>query len=220
MTMKPVCWLARRRLGAYRDGELGPGTRVRLEAHLEGCEGCLGEVERLDRLRAALRAPLRAVPEVPAAAWEAFWPQVRTRIAASATPAAAPGPAWRRAWASLAGHPRLTLGSALATAALAILAVVAPWQQAPLTPSIPSPGPVQGVGVGLPPGPATPVGAGGGAAPAWVAGGGPGEVAVSQAQVVVHSVETADPQSSVMIFASPDSDLTVVWVFGLERTES
>jgi hypothetical protein len=36
--------------------------------------------------------------------------------------------------------------------------------------------------------------------------------------VVVQSVETADPQSSVMIFTNPDSDVTVVWVFGLEAT--
>jgi len=37
---------------------------------------------------------------------------------------------------------------------------------------------------------------------------------------VVQSVETADPQSSVMVYTNPDSDVTVVWVFGLENTET
>jgi hypothetical protein len=36
--------------------------------------------------------------------------------------------------------------------------------------------------------------------------------------VVVQSVETEDPDSSVIVFSNPDAE-TVVWVFGLERTE-
>jgi hypothetical protein len=37
---------------------------------------------------------------------------------------------------------------------------------------------------------------------------------------MVHSVETADPESSVMVYTNPESDMTVVWVFGLERTDT
>jgi hypothetical protein len=37
-------------------------------------------------------------------------------------------------------------------------------------------------------------------------------------QVVIQSIETADPEAPVMVYSSPDSDVTVLWVFGLERT--
>ena len=35
--------------------------------------------------------------------------------------------------------------------------------------------------------------------------------------VTVHSVETGDPTSTVMVFTSPDKALTVVWIFGLDE---
>jgi len=47
--------------------------------------------------------------------------------------------------------------------------------------------------------------------PSWWAGPPPAEA------VTVHSVETADPESSVMVFTSSDKVLTVVWVFGLDQ---
>ena len=37
-------------------------------------------------------------------------------------------------------------------------------------------------------------------------------------QVVIQSIETADPDVPVMVYASPESDVTVLWVFGLSRT--
>ena len=37
-------------------------------------------------------------------------------------------------------------------------------------------------------------------------------------EVVIQSIETADPDAPVMVYSSPESDVTVIWVFGLERT--
>ncbi len=185
----PVCWLIRQRLGAFQDGELGPAARAKTSAHLARCPACAGELAALGRLRAVLAA---RAPEPPEAVWDAFWPQVRARVAAAPDEAAAPGRSWLpavRPW----GPWRLAVGSAL-TAALAVLLVLAPWQREPERPAAPR---VAGTGA-----PADPSTAGLPAARA----------------VVVQSVETADPQSSVMIFTNPESEVTVVWVFGLEPT--
>jgi anti-sigma factor RsiW len=185
------CWLVRRRLSAYRDGELPPGGRLRVEAHLDRCGSCSGEVAQLNRLHAYLAGP--EGPEVPTAVWDAFWPGVQARLG---EPVGAPAPGRPRIWAErlwgpVAAHPRLAFGSALAATAVAVLAVVAPWQ-GPADPPRVTP-------VALAPGPAEPP---------------------SPPAAVVHSVETADPQSDVMVFANPESDLTVVWVFGLPRTDT
>lgn len=186
--MTPYCWLIRRRLGAYRDGELVAGARRRVEAHLRGCEPCSRQVEALARLRTALT--LDAV-EPSEAVWTAFWPQVRARIAA---PEPTPASVWERAWGAVGVRPRLALAPALAAAALAVLAVVAPWQRAPQP--VPSPASVAG-------GPET-----AGLQPAGLD------------QVVIQSIETEDPDLPVMVYASPESDVTVLWVFGLPRTDT
>ncbi len=186
--MNPICWLTRRRLGAYNDGELPPAARADVEAHVGRCRGCAAELAGLAELRAALATP---APEPPQAVWDAFWPQVRARVAASAPPE--PGSRWQWVWGSVTGHPRLALGSAVAAGALAVLAVVAPWQR-------------------VEPPARVPVASAPAVAPS------PGEGSPVQ-HVLVQSVETADPQSSVMLFTNPESDVTVVWVFGLPRTE-
>jgi anti-sigma factor RsiW len=184
--MNPYCWLVRRRLGAYQDGELSPGARHRVEAHVRGCTQCGRELSALGRLRAALALDTADPPE---AVWTAFWPQVRDRIAASA-----PGPrsAWERGWEAVRARPRLGLVPALAAAALAVLAVVAPWQRPPQH------------------------------APAPVASGleSPGVQQAALDQVVIQSIETEDPDLPVMVYASPESDVTVLWVFGLPRTDT
>jgi anti-sigma factor RsiW len=181
----PLCWLIRRRLGAYQDGELSSAARARTAGHLARCAGCAGEVRALERLGAALALE---APDPGDAVWDTFWPQVRARMAAAgpADDAALPRPAW--SWGSLLGDRRLAFGSALAAGALAVV-VLAPWQQPeqPLTPVAP-------VVTVVPAPPA------------------------QDSDVVVQSVETADPQSSVMVFSNPDAEVTVVWVFGLERT--
>lgn len=172
-----VCWLIRQRLGAFQDGELGEAARAKTSAHLARCPGCAAELAGLGRLRAALTP---AVAEPPEPVWDAFWPQVRARIAA-APPEESRAP--RAAWPPLFGARRFALGSALAAVALAVIAIVAPWQREPIRPD------------------------------------GPREaLAPTPANVVVQSVETADPQSSVMVYTNPESEVTVVWVFGLEPT--
>jgi anti-sigma factor RsiW len=181
----PLCWLIRRRLDAYQDGELSAAARARTAGHLARCAGCAGEVRALEKLAAALAVE---APEPADAVWDAFWPQVRARMATAGSAedtAALRRPAW--SWGAALGDRRLALGSALAAAALALV-VLAPWRQpVPVVSERANP-PV----VALQP---------------------------QEATVVVQSVETADPQSSVMVFSNDDADVTVVWVFGLERTE-
>jgi anti-sigma factor RsiW len=178
-----VCWLTRPRLGAFQDGELGPAARAKTSAHLSRCPACTTELASLGRLRTALTV---APPEPPDAVWNAFWPQVRAQIAA--TPAEVPAAAPRTLWPSLVG-PRLAFASTVAAVALAVVAILAPWQREESIRPGGAPEPVATA-----PGP-------------------------TPAKVVVQSVETADPQSSVMVFNNPDSDMTVVWVFGLEDTD-
>ena len=187
--MNPICWLTKRRLGAYNDGELGAAARTKIEVHVGRCSACAAQLAALTDLRAAL---VTLAPEPPEAVWEAFWPHVRRRIATSPPPEVESR--WRWAWGPVAGHPRLALGSVLAAVTLAVLAVVAPWQR--MGP------PERGTVV---------------QAPAAISSA-PGD-AVPIQRVLVQSVETADPQSSVMVFTNPESDITVVWVFGLPRTE-
>jgi anti-sigma factor RsiW len=189
-TMTPYCWLIRRRLGAYQDGELSPGARDRVSAHVRGCESCARESAALGRLRTALTLDTADPPE---AVWTAFWPQVRARIA---TTAPVPEPVGWRAWEGVRPRPRLGLVPALAAGALAVLAMVAPWQRAPQQTPTPSPTSVAG---GL-------------------------EIASIQPaaldQVVIQSISTEDPDVPVMVYASPESDVTVLWVFGLPQTDA
>jgi anti-sigma factor RsiW len=131
------------------------------------------------------------VADPPEAVWTAFWPQVRERLAA---PAPASEAAWTRGWGAVRSRPRLGLAPALAAATLAVLAMVAPWQRAPQRkPELPS---IAGVTEtpGIPP--------------------------AALDQVVIQSIETEDPDLPVMVYASPDSDMTVLWVFGLPRTDT
>jgi anti-sigma factor RsiW len=179
------CWPTRHRLDAYQDGELDGTTRSRVERHLARCGACSAEVASLTRLHAALAAPgAGAGSDPPEAVWDAFWPQVRMRMATAPAPEA---PRWR-AWTMAPGGPRFVLGSALAAATLAVVAILAPWQ---------------GVERHV---------------PAGTSGSGVQVASLAAPDMMVQSVETADPQSSVMVYTNPESDVTVVWVFGLERT--
>jgi anti-sigma factor RsiW len=185
--MRSFCWVVRRRLGAYQDGELSPRRRAGVEGHVHGCPRCAAELQALGRLRAALTLDVADPPE---AVWTAFWPQVRTRLAA---PAPAPGPVWRRSWDAVRARPSLGLAPALAVGVLAVLAVVAPWQPRPIRPD---PAPVAG-------------------RPEL-----PGSQQAALDHVIIQSIETDDPDVPVMVYASPESDVTVLWVFGLPRTDT
>jgi anti-sigma factor RsiW len=152
--------------------------------------GCESCRRELETLRQLRSVLTLEAPELPDAVWTAFWPQVRARIAA---PEPAAAPAWERVWGAVKARPRLALAPALAAGALAVLTVVAPWQprgaHEPLTPPAPT---------------------------------GSSETAHLQSaaldQVVIQSIETEDPDAPVMVYASPESDVTVLWVFGLART--
>ena len=89
-------------------------------------------------------------------------------------------------------RPRLVFGAAAAAAAVGLLAILAPWPDTVQRPAVPPPP------VATPGATETPV----------------------LAQVLIQSVETDDPQSSVMVFDSPESDMTVLWVFGLPPTDA
>lgn len=183
------CWLTRRRLGAYVDGELGPAARRTVASHLARCSACSADLAALERLRAHLAR--WAVPEPSEEEWTAFWPAVRARLPVSDTRVpAAPAVRWR-GW--VRAHPRLAFASAVATAAVGVLAFLMPWRV-----------PVQIVDTPQGPGPAAPVPTVASEAPVG--------------QVVVHAVETDDPNSSVMVFRAEEPGVTVVWVFGLEQT--
>lgn len=58
------CNGVRRKLGAYEDGELGPGARADVDRHLESCEGCREALARLRSVGSLLEgAQLPPVPE-------------------------------------------------------------------------------------------------------------------------------------------------------------
>jgi anti-sigma factor RsiW len=202
------CWLAQRRLGAYLDGEGGSAVRARTAAHVERCAPCAAELASLRRLRTTLTAT--RVPEPGEAVWEAFWPQIRARLGTVGT-VSDPEPSGRRArqlWESIAGHPRMAFGSAVAVAAVALLAVLGPrtsWLAPPPGLSVQPSGGAPTIAL-----PA------GGSAPGPVAGALPALLPVSN--VVVQALETEDADSEVMVFANEEPAATVVWVFGLERT--
>ena len=191
-----TCWFVRRRLGAYRDGELSPAAETRVTTHLAGCLVCAAEVRVLAGVQANLRT---VVPDLPEADWNAFWPHVRARLAQVPPNLERTHPP-RRLWGAVSGSPRFAIGTVLAVAAVGVIAVWGPWATAPEPPVQPG----AAARVAAPSGPATRLTM---AAPARVQ------------QVVVQAVETTDPRSSAMVFMHPGSDDTVVWVFGLEPTE-
>jgi len=67
----------RRRLSAYLEGELAPGTRRRAEAHLAGCAPCRAELAAMQRTLSLLRAQRGATQEAPD-----LLPQIARRLAA------------------------------------------------------------------------------------------------------------------------------------------
>ena len=57
------CKKVQRSLSAYVDGELAPGVRGELEAHMDSCARCAQQLERIRALAAALdTVPGASVP--------------------------------------------------------------------------------------------------------------------------------------------------------------
>lgn len=153
------CYLHRRRIGAYLDGVLDPGTARSTSEHLARCASCSVEAESLRSLRVRLRvAATAAAPE-----WTGFWPGIVRRIEAARR---VPAPPRRTAWL----RPRWAYGSALAAALIVSLTV---WQFLP-------------------------------------------RPAEREAPVIVRSADSGHPDGRVMVYSTPEQDLTVVWVFGLD----
>lgn len=111
------------RLSARLDDALAGAERDRIDAHLEGCEGCRARLADLAALDASLASALSHDPG------EAYFGTFPDRVAARIAEAPAADPAQMRrrgGWASFFGSPRrlAALGSALAV----IVAAGLTWQ--------------------------------------------------------------------------------------------
>jgi anti-sigma factor RsiW len=100
------CFLSRRRISAFLDGELS-GARARtVSRHLSGCGGCRRQADQLERLRAMLGAE-RVVRQPD---WSGFWPGVVRGIEAARSGPAGAVPSFPRRRVVLAGMGALTGG--------------------------------------------------------------------------------------------------------------
>lgn len=76
--MKQDCEAIGPLLSAYADDELGPEERTRVEAHVDGCGGCRGELEEIRSLVVAASGLHVAPP--PEEVWDTFLDNVYNRI--------------------------------------------------------------------------------------------------------------------------------------------
>jgi hypothetical protein len=79
-----TCTAVRRRLAEFHDGELTIQKRIAIQGHLNGCDGCLGELRGYEDVSSALR--LAAAPG-PADDWTGLRPGVIGRMRAEANEA-------------------------------------------------------------------------------------------------------------------------------------
>lgn len=114
------CLWIRPRVERLVDGALGPRSARIVQAHLGSCGDCETLADSTRRLRALVKASVGSGDDPN---WSGFWTGIQSRI--QETPARAPRrvpvkdawwlPIWRPFW----GHPRLSLGGALAAGLLA-----------------------------------------------------------------------------------------------------
>jgi anti-sigma factor RsiW len=109
------CSEIERSVDAYLDGEFDERERAEADAHLATCDRCRGLAERQHRVRAALRATLRAAMGEATPAGRAP-PDLRARL--SVALARERRPLWRRALAPIP----LATAAACAAGALVVLA--------------------------------------------------------------------------------------------------
>ncbi len=105
-----ACEKIRDLLSEYLDGELDERAAGEIRSHLASCESCRGELERLHRVSAAVKA----LPKVPAP--KGFARRVAVRLAAEASPrvsAARRRPSAARVWIPAAAAALLALSVTL-----------------------------------------------------------------------------------------------------------
>jgi anti-sigma factor RsiW len=185
-----TCFRTRRRIGAYLDGALEADAAASAARHLAECASCRREAEGLQRMKALLQRALspEAVPAPPD--WTAFWPGILRGIEAGRrAPAAKPHTGWRRT--------RWALGGAL-VAALVTGTTLSQWQEQRQT--------------AAPPVLEKPV------LVSTTAGDDPVPLAPAvDDPVLISSADTEHPDGSVMIYHTPERDMSVVWVFGVNE---
>jgi len=108
-----ICYLTRRRIGAYFDGALDEGRAPAVAAHLDACARCRREAEGLGRLRELISS----TADIAEPDWTGFWPAIVRGVQAGI-----PDPAPIR---SRAAQPRRR--GTLVGAAAAALIVVTLW---------------------------------------------------------------------------------------------
>ena len=105
-----VCLWARPRVERHVDGALGPRTAHLLASHLGSCPHCTTRADAIRRIRSLVSDSSATSPEPD---WSGFWPGVQARIAREA-PRPVHDAWWLPIWRPFWGHPRLSLGGALA----------------------------------------------------------------------------------------------------------
>lgn len=120
------CLWARPRVERHVDGALGPRAARFVEGHLGTCAACGTLAEGTRRLRALVKASA-GVSEEPN--WSGFWTGVQTRIARE-SPHQVKDAWWLPFWRPFWGHPRLSLGGALAAGLLAAFSLSSPNEPA------------------------------------------------------------------------------------------
>jgi hypothetical protein len=125
MSQRNACKDFEQDLVLYHYGDCVAADKPRVEAHLEGCDGCR---QFLQELKAFLPATL-AVDEPPASFWQDYSREMRIKLAA-----ADEKPSWIR---SLAALFRPWPVPALAAAAIIAISLTMTMKKAPEAPSDP-----------------------------------------------------------------------------------
>ena len=95
MVLRWQCWRTQKALGPYRDGELSPQRRTRVERHIEDCLTCRAELAQVEISRARWPQAQAALDQALRRAREAeprWLAEVESTAAALAAAQALPQP--------------------------------------------------------------------------------------------------------------------------------